>query len=125
MEGCSFRVDAGRVWGKFSTIVTSDPSLSDLVWLVRRAEDNSLRGCVDASGVYVWPAWDAIHGAMKAALGLGRDCAYFWVVKVGVKPFSPEWSTQVDTPIKNGIRLVPGRGVLEAPAMQPLLRAFT
>jgi hypothetical protein len=63
----------------------------------------------------VFDAWKATHAMVRAALGHPQSCfdeggCDFWVVLDGDEPFSEDWRTSDDDLVRDGIRLIAGRG---------------
>jgi hypothetical protein len=63
----------------------------------------------------VFDAWKATHAMVRAALGhpqshFDEGGCNFWVVLDGDEPFSEDWRMSDDDLVRDGIRLIAGRG---------------
>src|ERR1700681_4665565 len=96
--------------GKFDTTVLADPSPFSIKPFMKRTRTEQLRGTAAEGHVYLWPATEATHLMVRTASGFGpTGGADFWIVVEDVDPLSPDWERFDDDPIRDGLRLLPGK----------------
>lgn len=104
------------VWGSVAVVAEFDPSLRTARKILEASEAGMARGVCHGGTVVVFDAWTATHATVREALGypashLDADGTDFWIVRDGEEPFSSDWSASDDDPVRDGLRLLPGRNV--------------
>ena len=122
-EAKTIPIHAATRHGNYETVVTQNPWLPDLKRLLDASDRHALRGTVDGTDVYVWPAVDIIHLHTKDALGLNRACPDFWVVHEDAEPFSPDWADGPRGPVRDGMEFRLGRDAAATPGIRRLLQS--
>lgn len=116
-----------RIWGRMQTQVTVDPKPALLKALLRKAKDHQLRGIAANGHVYVLPAYDATHVAIRETLELPTGFGAwgdFFIIKDGDDPLSDDWYQSDDNPVRNGMALLGHPNSLNNPEMAVILQWF-
>lgn len=103
-------------WNGIDVDLSFDPTIRSVARIMHSAQEGMVRGVNHAGTTIVFDAWKATHSQVRAALGypqshLDEEGCDFWVVLVGEEPFSPDWGTSDENPVRDGLGLIAGRGV--------------
>lgn len=103
------------LWGDVDVELRFDPSIRVIRGLMERSHQGMVRGVHHGGETIVFDAWKATHALVRAALGhplshFDDEGCDFWIVSDGEEPFSPEWESSEENPVKDGLRLIAGRG---------------